>query len=75
MCDFLPQVFPEVTELGQRLLDHVPVRLVGHLLQQQLSLVAQLLHVNLLLVNLHLVLLLRGNRGMRGREESCGVSS
>ncbi|KAF3834233.1 hypothetical protein F7725_025437 [Dissostichus mawsoni] len=46
----LDLVFPEVTELGQWLLDHVPVRLVGHLLQQQLSLVAQLLHVNLLLL-------------------------
>ena len=59
--DFIPQVVPEVPELGQRLLDHVPVRLVRHLLQQQLPLVAQLLHVDLLLVNLHLVLLLRVN--------------
>lgn len=56
--DLIPQVFPEVSELNQRLLDHVPVRLVRHLLQQQLPLVAQLLHVNLLLVDLHLVLLL-----------------
>lgn len=61
--DLVPQVLPEVSELCERLLDHVPVRLVGHFLQQQLPLVAELLHVNLLLVDVHLVQLLRMNRG------------
>lgn len=56
--DFVPQVVPQVAQLGQRLLDHVSVRLVRHFLQQQLPLVAELLHVDLLLVHLHLVLLL-----------------
>ena len=80
--DFIPQVVPEMSELGQRLLDHVPVRLIWHLLQQQLPLVAELLHVNLLLVNFHLVLLLgvngqtRGGRSGKGRRgEKCFISS
>ena len=70
--DLVSQVLPEMSELGEWFLDHVSVRLVADFLQQQLPLVAQLLHVNLLLVHLHLVLLLRarqegGRKGRKGR--------
>ena len=69
--DLVSQVLPEMSELGEWLLDHVSVRLVADFLQQQLPLVAQLLHVNLLLVHLHLVLLLRARQegGRKGRRE------
>lgn len=60
VSDLVPQVVPEVSELRDGLLDHVSVSLVRDLLEQQLPLVAQLLHVYLLLVHLHLVLLLTG---------------
>lgn len=59
VVDFVSQVIPEVSELGQWLLDHVSICLIGHLLQQELTLMAELLHINLLLINLNLVVLLR----------------
>lgn len=58
-CDLVPQVIPQVPQFGEGLLDHVLVRVVGHFLQQQLPLVAELFHVDLLLVHLHLELLLK----------------
>lgn len=58
MVDFVSQIIPEMSELGQGLLDHVSVCLIGYLLQQEFTLMAELLHINLLLINLNLVLLL-----------------
>lgn len=55
--DLIAQVVPQVAQFSQRLLDHVFVCLVGHFLEQQLPLVAKLLHVDLLLIHLHFVLL------------------
>lgn len=69
--DLVPQVVPEVSELRDGLLDHVSVSLVRDLLEQQLPLVAQLLHVYLLLVHLHLVLLLIREE----RSQACTNSS
>ena len=46
-----------MAQFSQRLLDHISVCLVRHLLEQQLPLVAELLHVDLLLINVHLILL------------------
>lgn len=58
--NLVSQVVPQVSELCERFLYHVSVCLVSDLLEQQLPLVAQLLHIDLLLVHFHLVLLFSG---------------
>lgn len=56
--DLVSQIVPQVPELNERFLDHVSVSLVRNLFEQELPLVAQLLHVYLLLVHFNLELLL-----------------
>lgn len=55
--NLVSQIFPQVPELRQRFLDHVSVCLIRNLFKQELPLVAQLLHVYLLLVDFNLELL------------------